>query len=418
MKRETSQYFSLQLIVIVVLATASVVSFQSATEQSTKGTPVYVGVAFQGNTTSEAKVLIDRVRNYTNLFVIGSSPVSHNESMISEVCDYAVASGLNIIVNFGYYDPYASSPDQAYRRWPWQHAWVQAAMPKYGEHFLGVYYDDEPGGFTLDYDWRGFFANYSTYFSSGDSTLHKIYAKMLDSDASGITPSDYDLEARYFAELLGITFSPTDIKPIITTFTSDYALYWYDYLGGYDVVFAQLGWNHTYPQDIALIKGAARLQGKQWGAIITWKYDEPPYLDRGPEIYKQMVAAYEAGATYVLIFNYPTLPGNDYGVMQEEHFLALQQFWNNVAAPGVTSTRKYVDADIALILPKNYGWGMRTIDDKIWGMWGPDDKSPQIWAISRQLVSRYGLRLDIVYNDADFAITSKYRHIFYWNDSV
>ena len=31
---------------------------------------VYVGVAFGGNTTEEAKVLIDKVKGYTNLFII------------------------------------------------------------------------------------------------------------------------------------------------------------------------------------------------------------------------------------------------------------------------------------------------------------------------------------------------------------
>jgi hypothetical protein len=31
----------------------------------------------------------------------------------------------------------------------------------------------------------------------------------------------------------------------ITLFTSDYALYWWDYLSGYDLVLAELGWNNT-----------------------------------------------------------------------------------------------------------------------------------------------------------------------------
>ena len=421
MKTETKQVFSLGLIIIVVLTAASFLFLQNAVSQNPKEkTPRYVGIAFQGNTTSEAKLLIDRVRNYTNLFVVGSSPVSRDESMISEVCDYAVAAGLNIIVNFGYYDPYASSPEEAFRTWPWQHSWVEAAKPKYGDHFLGVYYDDEPGGFTLDWDWREFFANYSSYFSgSGNSTLHKIYAKIVEANTSGIVPPNYDLEAEYFAELLGITFNHTNRKPPeIPTFTSDYALYWFDYLGGYDALLAQIGWNHTYAQDIALVKGAARLQGKQWGAIVTWKYDKPPYLDSGTEIYRQIVAAYEAGATYILIFNYPNLEGNNYGVMQDEHFLALEEFWKNAVVSKGLTVPEYQEADVALVLPKNYGWGMRTTDDKIWGMWGPDDKSPQIWAISRKLLTKYGLRLDIVFDDADFPVAGRYRRVYYWNDSI
>ena len=414
------QQFSAIVIILIVLMAASLLLFQNSfNENSETSAPVYVGVAFQGNTTAEAKLLIDRVKSYTNLFVLGQTPVSRNETTTNEVCDYAVAAGLNIMVNFGYYDPYASSAEQAFRRWPWQHSWVEAAKSKYGDHFLGVYYDDEPGGFTLDWDWAGFFGNYSSYFSgSGNSTLHKIYAKLIEANASGTEPNDYDLEAKYFAELLGITFNPSNgAVSEVTTFTSDYALYWFDYLGGYDVLLAQLGWNHTIAQDIALVKGAARLQDKQWGAIVTWKYDKPPYLDSGKEIYKQMVSAYEAGASYIMIFNYPSLEGNAYGVMRDEHFLALEQFWQNV----VVSKRVFPDygkADVALVLPKNYGWGMRSIDDRIWGMWGPDDKSPQIWTISQRLLTKYGLRLDIVYDDAAFPAAGKYNQIYYWNDTI
>ena len=58
----------------------------------------YVGVAFCGNTAAEAKLLIDRVKSSTNLFVLQSGPISTNETATTEICDYAVASGLNIIV--------------------------------------------------------------------------------------------------------------------------------------------------------------------------------------------------------------------------------------------------------------------------------------------------------------------------------
>jgi hypothetical protein len=63
----------------------------------------------------------------------------------------------------------------------------------------------------------------------------------------------------------------------ILVFTSDYGLYWWDYQSGYDVVFAQLGWNHTVAQDIGLVRGAANLQGKSWGTIITWTYTIHPF---------------------------------------------------------------------------------------------------------------------------------------------
>ena len=50
-------------------------------------------------------------------------------------------------------------------------------------------------------------------------------------------------------------------------FTSDYGLYWFDYLSGYDVVLGQVGWNLTLNQQIALIRGAATMQNKSWGVV-------------------------------------------------------------------------------------------------------------------------------------------------------
>jgi hypothetical protein len=61
---------------------------------------------------------------------------------------------------------------------------------------------------------------------------------------------------------------------------------------------------------------------------------------------------------------------------------------------------------------------MRNPDDKIWGMWGPDEKSAKIWEISRKLLSDYGLRLDIIYDDPAFPLADKYPKVYYWNETV
>ena len=68
-----------------------------------------------------------------------------------------------------------------------------------------------------------------------------------------------------------------------------------------------------------------------------------------------------------------------------------------------------------LVLPENYAWGMRHIDDKIWGYWGPDEKSQQIWDLSQELLSEYGFTLDIVYEDSAFSVEELYQDIYYWN---
>ena len=204
----------------------------------------------------------------------------------------------------------------------------------------------------------------------------------------------------------------------VKVFTSDYALYWYDYLGGYDVVFAQLGWNHTETQDIALARGAANLQGKDWGAIITWKYDQEPYLENGTEMYDQMRLAYETGAKYIVVFNYPTYPDNNqYGILQDEHFSALQRFWNDTVQ-NKTVTNGGVKAEAVLVLPKNYGWGMRSLQDNIWGIWQPDAKSPQVWAALQACLVKYGSKLDIVYDDSAYQVAGRYQQVYYWNQTI
>lgn len=162
------------------------------------------------------------------------------------------------------------------------------------------------------------------------------------------------------------------------------------------------------------------MQNKAWGTIITWTYDERPYIiDDKESIYEQLLMSYEAGATYVVIFNYPQIAGNLYGgILTDNHFEALESFWNNIVTePNQESIPDYSQAEAVLVLPPNYGWGMRHENDRIWGMWGPDERSPQIWEISRQLLSQYYLNLDIIFEDPKFPVAGKYQKIYYWNQT-
>jgi hypothetical protein len=415
------QALTLSLILILVIATASFLVTQTATTNLPDTIP-YVGVTFTGNTTAEAKLLIDRVKTYTNIFILGAAPTrSANETITNEICNYAVSQGLNIMVNFGYYDPAPVKPENLWHNWTWQFEWLATAKQRYGNQFLGVYYGDEPGGVQLDYNWTEFFTRYGRYLvgRQQDGPLFQIFADWMDNPDT-TTRQNYDTEANWFNISLQTNSGRNYLKrENITTFTSDYALYWFDYLGGYDTLLAQFGSNDSVLQNVALIKGAARMQNKPWGAIITWKYDQPPYLDTGEEIYNQMRMAYEAGAQYIIIFNYPQIEGNPYGVMTDEHFEALERFWEDLTT--TPSTRTITDlsqTEVALVLPKNYGWGMRRIDDRIWGFWGPDQKSAQVWDVTSKLLSQYDLRLDIVYDDPVFPITDKYSQIYYWNQTV
>ena len=77
-----------------------------------------------------------------------------------------------------------------------------------------------------------------------------------------------------------------------------------------------------------------------------------------------------------------------------------------------------VDVQAAFVLPKDYGWGMRNPDDKIWGFWPADDLSPVIWDKMTNLITKYDLRLDIVYDDPQFNITGRYPKIYFWNSTI
>lgn len=392
MSSDFSRKHLLSIILIVSIASASILTslFFIGTSQNTtlKTGDVYTGVAFCGNKTEEAKLLIDRVKNFTNLLVLQSGPISWNETATNEICDYAVEAGLKLIVYFGDLDPRILGQDRS-----WRIEWVKSARQRLNNSLLGVYYYDEPGGLYIDTDWSQFpraFSSNSTY----DSAAAR-YVRLIQRDPGIVLLKNSSIPA----------------------FVSDYALYWFDYLGGYDVVLAQVGWNHSLPQDIGLLRGAAKMQNKEWGVMITWKYTEKPYLADAEEIFQQMVESYLAGAKYITIFNYPQLNGSSYGVMTEQHFNVLERFWNKVVKNPVI-TRGSVKAEAVLVLPRNYAWGMRNPEDRIWGYWGPDEKSPGIWNLSRRLIAQYGFSLDIVYDDPNYLIKNNYTHIYYWNQTL
>ncbi|MGD6933459.1 MAG: hypothetical protein ACQCN5_04550 [Candidatus Bathyarchaeia archaeon] len=390
------------VVLILILVVAATVYFLNVHSPAKEARDFYLGVSFNGGTTAEAKLLIDKVKPYTNLFVVQSGPVSINETAMNEIVDYAVTSGLDVIVYFGFFNP----------NYPWQLPWLDYAKQQWGNHFLGVYLNDEPGGYIVDLNWTGYF----TQLRIRNETDYYLHSPAVDLALNDSLPPDYAQAAAHFNDEVWFSLGVNELKNrSITAFTSDYALYWFDYLGGYDVVFTEFGSNSSLTQNVALDRGAARMQNKTWGAIITWTYDQPPYLADGSAVYEQMLDAYLAGAKYIVIFDYPQLPGNPYGVLTEAHFAALQQLW------AVTESVKPDDNqhdDAVLVLPQNYGWGMRREDDRIWGVWGPDEKSPQIWNISRELLTKFDFRLDMVYDDSRFPVDGLYETVYFWNQTV
>jgi hypothetical protein len=149
MKRTVIISSAVALLVFVLVVAAFVVVTNKPSNQ--KGNqnpkPFYVGVTYcgeasyqGGNATSEAKLLIDRVKNCTNLFVLQSGSVQMDLHETQTICDYAVANGLYVII-------YLSSWDSSPYRFQ---SLIDMAKQAWGSHFLGVYYGDEPGGKLLD----------------------------------------------------------------------------------------------------------------------------------------------------------------------------------------------------------------------------------------------------------------------------
>ncbi|MCS7124409.1 MAG: hypothetical protein NZ932_03205, partial [Candidatus Bathyarchaeota archaeon] len=94
---------------------------------------VFFGVTFSKGTFLEAKRLIDKVKNYTNLLVITAWDelcAQKDEKALNEVCEYAVNAKLHFIVYFSFISQVA---------YPWHRQWLENATKRFGEHFLGVY---------------------------------------------------------------------------------------------------------------------------------------------------------------------------------------------------------------------------------------------------------------------------------------
>jgi hypothetical protein len=262
---------------------------------SSNNQTVYVGVTYCGNSVSDAKLLIDKVKNYTNLFILQSGSLQRDNASIDAIGDYAVNSGLNFIAYMG-----VSSFALA-------NNWLTGYNGRWGTLFLGIYLDDEPGGKMLDGQLLlyvpstqslmtktsdGSISEYHidsnnsvTYMRNGTVYLRNMYPPYYSftyygngsitaqrDDGSPITLNDsISLQFTYdqlwnaspiqtpeqVADLFvnqpnrTINLVRSESNSTLKMFTSDYALQWFDYQSGYDVVLTQFVWNESTTQEIA-----------------------------------------------------------------------------------------------------------------------------------------------------------------------
>jgi len=231
------------LVTILVVSLFVVVSQLSVPVQSVEEELFYVGVeiGWRANAT-ECKAVIDKVKNYTNLLVLAHSSIMCDEAGLNETCDYAYDAGMYILTYFGSQlnSPYNNEVPDRVQYYPFM--WAMKAKERYGDHFLGAYFDDEPGGNVLE---RG-----RTPIAIGSGSP-RSYG---EAASSFVQSSSKSMELlSYFGQQYGFSL-----------FVSDFGLYWFDYKAGYDVVLAEFVKNHSRPLHLALCRGAAKVQNKDW----------------------------------------------------------------------------------------------------------------------------------------------------------
>ena len=394
-RRNQFQAFFVGAILVFSLLGYIWISSESASEGSSSVSQVFVGVEMAYDGVEDAKKLIDRIKDYTNLFVIGTPDITHNVTKLNQVSQYAIDAGLNLILFI--FPTERAAFDQS--------QWLEEARAKWGDRFLGVYAYDEWGGNQVDVG-KDEIDYWKKLVKEGEANN---YAEAANRYVTSI--SDWVLP-----------FYESRMKPgDLTLFTADYALYWFTYEGGYDVLLAEFGWNLSRPLNIALVRGAATMQDKEWGAIITWTERNEPHIESGDELYYDMILAYLSGAKYIVVFNYPNLV-SPYGLLTDEHFDALQRFWEYVETHEHARTQQGIyDTDskrIAYVLPKDYGWAFRGNLDKVWGLW-VDPLSEEIGKDIDYLLHTNHLGVDIIYDDPKYYdALSHYSRIIFWNGTI
>jgi len=366
------------------------------TENSGGKSSVYVGVNVAYGDENTLYTVADAISGYANLIIIGSTIVTSNTTQLTNVCNFLYQKGFFFIVYVGfsnytgnYFPP--SGPDSSF---------FQMANSRWGEKFLGAYIFDEVGGKQLDLP-----------LSNPDKPVHKAgnYSDAATQYILGVQP--------YLFLYRDVFYS----APEVTLYTSDYGLYWYDYAAGYDVVFSEIFGNPNDQIAVALCRGAAEAQGKDWGAILTFgpSAAHAPVYDNVSQFYDSLILAWQNDAKYIVVFDAPGIyhPAiTPYGVLTEDHLNAMKNFWKYInESPQPTKD----PAEIAYILPLDYGFGYRGPNDTIWGIWPADAFSQKIWSDTADLIATHGMNVDIVYPTKTDSIPIKllYPVEINWNES-
>ena len=189
---------TLALIVIILISLFAALVWLDVPSENPE---FYFGVevAYKNTNVSDVRDMVDKVRNYTNLFVIGSIELTYNETALDESCDYIYDAGLKIVVLFTNVTNYNFSVLD----------WLDNAQQKYGDGFLGLYRYDEPGGDQLENQELRFVKNTTNYADTATNFTY-ILQKHLDyyiNDVDKIFTADYDYTGGITRQTI-LRFSP------------------------------------------------------------------------------------------------------------------------------------------------------------------------------------------------------------------
>jgi len=385
------KYYIFAAVLLIALISISLFVTLNNSGKPTPTRPFYLGVEFAyGSQYGQVKALVDKVKDYTNLLVLGSPGLTFNRTALDESVSYIYSAGLSFIVLITSSTMYNQSngypPDDDIFNW------MNQTKQTYGDKFLGIYRFDEPGGNQLDNGKYQLINHGSSYTQVGQNYVGNLS--------------------------IIINYYLAHGAPQI--YTSDYGLYWFDHQSNYTTVFGEFVGNQSRQRVIALDRGAAESFGKDWGAIINWKYDQPPFLESGNELYIDLSLAYSSGAKYAVIFSYSNNASYNtgYGILTEEHFEALQNFWSNIHKNPISfATPK---PEVAYVIPKDYGFGFRSATDTIWGLFPADALSEKIWNDTLFLTSKNDSTFNIIYNEPDVigSTLTNYTKVFYWKQTI
>jgi len=392
---------NVKLKIAVVFLAILIVIPMTFTFTSTSAQPdVYVGIDVAYDTPN-IEAIINKVSSYTNLFILGCTAITQNQTRLDSVCQYLYEKKMNFIVYQDIPLGYFTSTGQLFNQTPNQPKnftrpifsstvsnWTQTAKERWGSLFLGFYFIDEVAGRQLD--------------------LAPGWVEV--TNASDYLDAANQFNARVSGSIKWFHGGYSDWQGL-SLFSSDYALYQYDYDVGYDTIFAQLGWNYSRQLNIALCRGAATAADKDWGAIIAWEYTQSPYIESANALYNDLVLAYNNGAKYITVFdsnlNYTS------SILTIDHYNAIQQFWQY--AKDHPRTISFTNQRVAFVLPEGYGYGFRGPTDNIWGLWPSDSFSTQLSTSVSNMLNKYGENLDIVYNQTQLDDLG-YQQLIFWDN--